>query len=95
LQVCYVNFRTSASSHMFRVLSASSYDVDTTISNAHDVFKSGVWSKTPAIHRSMVLSNIARRLEEKISDLAALESMQTGRAIREMKAQLGRLPEWL
>ncbi|KAI0700734.1 aldehyde dehydrogenase [Cytidiella melzeri] len=78
-----------------KIVSASSYDVDTAISNAQDVFKSGVWSKTPALHRSMVFSNLARRLDEKIGDLAALESMQTGRAIREMKAQLGRLPEWL
>ncbi|KAI0089093.1 aldehyde dehydrogenase [Irpex rosettiformis] len=78
-----------------QVVSASSYDVDTSISNAQEAFKSGVWSKAPAIQRSRVLSKLARRLEEKISILADLESIQTGRAVREMRAQLGRLPEWL
>jgi hypothetical protein len=38
---------------------------------------------------------MARLLEEKISNMARLETLQTGRAIREMNAQLGRLPEWL
>lgn len=30
-----------------------------------------------------------------MSDFVQMESMQTGRAIREMSAQVGRLPEWL
>lgn len=34
-------------------------------------------------------------LEEKIPEFAKVESMQTGRCIKEMNAQLGRLPEWL
>ena len=78
-----------------RVASANSQDVNTAISNAQEAFKSGVWSKIPAIQRSVVLSKIARQLEQNIENLANLESMQTGRAVREMKAQLGRLPEWL
>ena len=69
--------------------------MQTAVSHAQEVFKSGVWSKAPALHRSTVLSNLARNLEERIEEIAVLESMQTGRAIREMKAQLGRLPEWL
>jgi acyl-CoA reductase-like NAD-dependent aldehyde dehydrogenase len=47
------------------------------------------------LHRSKVLSKLARLLEERIPEFAELETMQTGRTIREMKAQLGRLPEWL
>jgi len=34
-------------------------------------------------------------LEQRIPEFAKVESMQTGRCIREMKAQFGRLPEWL
>jgi acyl-CoA reductase-like NAD-dependent aldehyde dehydrogenase len=34
-------------------------------------------------------------LEGRIPELARIESLQTGRALREMNAQLGRLPEWL
>jgi acyl-CoA reductase-like NAD-dependent aldehyde dehydrogenase len=47
------------------------------------------------MHRSKVLSRLARFLEERISEFAKLETLQTGRTIREMNAQLGRLPEWL
>ncbi|KAG6810950.1 hypothetical protein H0H92_009653 [Tricholoma furcatifolium] len=65
------------------------------ISNAQLKFESGVWSKAPAIHRSKVLSKLARVLEERTPDLIKIESLQSGRAIREMTAQLGRLPEWL
>jgi len=43
----------------------------------------------------LTLSRLARLLESRIGEIASLESLQTGRAIREMKAQLGRLPEWL
>lgn len=36
----------------------------------------------------MVLSNLARDLEERVPELAKVETAQTGRAVREMKAQV-------
>ena len=74
---------------------ANSDDVNRTVVDAHDAFESGVWSRAPALHRSKVLSRLARALEERVSAFAELETLQTGRAIREMRAQLARLPEWL
>ncbi|OCH92141.1 aldehyde dehydrogenase [Obba rivulosa] len=70
-------------------------DARTAIYHANEIFKSGEWSKAPAQMRAGILSNLARSLEERIDEFAQLESMQTGRAIREMKAQMSRLPEWL
>lgn len=70
-------------------------DVQKTTYHAQEVFKSGIWSQAPALQRSMLLSNLARLLEENVPRLAKMESLQTGRAIREMNAQLARLPEWL
>lgn len=78
-----------------RVTCASEELVSASIDNAQSVFASGVWSKAPAIHRSKVLSKLARKLEERIPGLARIETLQTGRTIREMNAQLSRLPEWL
>lgn len=78
-----------------RVTSASSEVVADAIRHAHDVFKSGIWSRASAHQRSLTLSRIARKLEDRMSDFVQMESMQTGRAIREMSAQVGRLPEWL
>jgi acyl-CoA reductase-like NAD-dependent aldehyde dehydrogenase len=81
--------------HICTVDAANSDDVKRTIVDAHTAFESGIWSRAPAIHRSKVLTRLARALEERIPALAELETLQTGRAIREMTAQLGRLPEWL
>jgi len=77
------------------VEAANSEDVRRTVVDAHAAFESGVWSRAPAIHRSKVLTRLARALEERVPALAELETLQTGRAIREMRTQLGRLPEWL
>lgn len=74
---------------------ANQEDVHLAIHYAQETFDSGVWSKAPAIHRAAVLSVLARNLGERIHEFARIESMQTGRAIREMTAQLGRLPEWM
>lgn len=79
----------------YRVVSASSEQVRGSIEHAHDVFQSGVWSKSSAHARSLVLTRLARTLEQRIPQMAQLETLQTGRTIREMSAQLGRLPEWL
>ncbi|KAI0774445.1 aldehyde dehydrogenase [Fomes fomentarius] len=77
------------------IISSSQEDVQTAVHNANAVFEDGIWSRAPAIQRAAVLSDLARHLEARIPDLAKIESLQTGRAIREMTAQLGRLPEWL
>lgn len=74
---------------------ANSEDVRRAVVDAHAAFESGEWSRAPAIHRSNVLTRLARALEERVPSLAELETLQTGRAVREMRAQLGRLPEWL
>lgn len=77
------------------MVSASADDVKLTIDNAQQAFESGIWSKSPALLRSKVLSKLARKLEEGIPELTKIETMQTGRTFREMSAQLQRLPEWL
>ncbi|KAL8281121.1 hypothetical protein RQP46_006479 [Phenoliferia psychrophenolica] len=57
-------------------------------------FDSGVWSRMAPADRASIMSAIARGLAARVSELAVLESMQTGRPLREMRTQLGRLPEW-
>ncbi|KAG8831166.1 hypothetical protein FRC17_003552 [Serendipita sp. 399] len=77
------------------VTSTSNEQVNTAISLADEAFREGKWSQAPSLQRSIILSKLARSLEERIPDFAEMESLQTGRTIREMRAQLGRLPEWL
>ncbi|KAI9574754.1 aldehyde dehydrogenase domain-containing protein [Boletus coccyginus] len=74
---------------------ATAKDVDVSVARAHAAYQSGVWSRAPLLTRSTVLSRLARLLEEHTPTIANVEALQTGRAIREMTAQIGRLPEWL
>lgn len=78
-----------------RVAEPSKQEIDSIVNNAQAAFDSGIWSKAPPIYRSKVLSKFARSLEEQLPRLAEIETLQVGRTIREMKAQLGRLPDWL
>lgn len=74
--------------------SASAADVDEAVSHAHDVFKSGVWSKAPRHVRADTLDRIAELLTQNLPRLIELEVKQTGRAIREMNAQVPTLVKW-
>lgn len=58
------------------------------------MFKSGVWSKASRHTRADVLDKAAELLIEGLPSLIPLEVSQTGRAIREMKAQVPSLVRW-
>ena len=73
---------------MHRVVCANREDVETAVFSAHEVFKAGTWSRAPAVQRAGVLSNLARDLEARVPELAKIETLQTGRAVREMTAQV-------
>ncbi|KAG2077204.1 aldehyde dehydrogenase [Suillus decipiens] len=74
---------------------ASSEEVEWAVSHAQTTFDSGIWSKASSIHRSSVLSRLADSLQRRIPDMAQIDTLQTGRPIREMNAQMARLPDWL
>ncbi len=78
-----------------RVTTTSQSDVEAAIQRAQSVFVSGVWSKSTTFSRAKVLTSLARILEKRLPEMTTIESMQTGRTLREMRAQLGRLPEWM
>jgi acyl-CoA reductase-like NAD-dependent aldehyde dehydrogenase len=70
------------------------YTVHSIISYSLENFSSGVWSKADASKRFSV-SKAATLLRARLPEFITLETQQTGRPIREMKAQLSRIPEWL
>ncbi|PPJ56164.1 hypothetical protein CBER1_09182 [Cercospora berteroae] len=74
--------------------SASVSDVDYAVEAAHKTFRSGVWSRWERHQRADVLEKAAELLAANLTDLIALEVLQTGRAIREMKAQVPSLVKW-
>ncbi|KAL4800584.1 aldehyde dehydrogenase family-domain-containing protein [Aspergillus venezuelensis] len=73
----------------------SSEEVNQIISSSWKTFHSGTWSKSDADTRFSVLTRAASLLRSKLPEIIPLETAQTGRPIREMRAQLSRVPEWL
>lgn len=67
-------------------------DVDAAVAAAQR--SQHVWGAWSATERAAVLERFARLMRERLEDLAVVEVRQIGRAIREMRAQLARLPEW-
>jgi acyl-CoA reductase-like NAD-dependent aldehyde dehydrogenase len=73
---------------------ATASDVTAAVDAAAAAADSGVWSDLDPLDRGIVLNRIANAIAARIDDLAVLESSVTGRACREMRAQIGRLPDW-
>lgn len=70
------------------VASTDAKTLNAAVENADEVYRSGVWSRSDVRHRANVLSAISVQLKEAIPELLELEVAQTGRAVREMKAQV-------
>lgn len=70
------------------VASANQKSLNEAVEVADKVFHSGVWSRSDVRYRANVLSSISANLKEAIPELLELEVAQTGRAVREMKAQV-------
>ena len=68
--------------------------MDETIQHAQEVFRSGIWSKASSHARADVLEAAAALLAEAVPQLIPLEVRQTGRAAREMRAQVPSLVRW-
>lgn len=68
-------------------------DVDAAVGAADAAF--AVWGAMPAAARAAVLDEAARILARRLPEVVELEVAQTGRPLREMRAQFARLPEWL
>jgi acyl-CoA reductase-like NAD-dependent aldehyde dehydrogenase len=69
--------------------------VNSVVASSLRNFSSGAWSRADASTRYGVLSKAANLLRARLPEFIDLETQQTGRPIREMRAQLQRIPEWL
>lgn len=69
--------------------------VSSVIASSQRNFSSRVWSRADVSTRFAVLTQAANLLRSRLPEFIDLETQQTGRPIREMRAQLSRIPEWL
>src|SRR3974390_3698565 len=74
------------------IANSTTQDVNDAVHTAHRALRSCGW-RTQADLRIRTLRKVAEQLRENITELVEAESRVTGRPIREMRAQLGRLPE--
>ncbi|MEZ5925291.1 MAG: aldehyde dehydrogenase family protein [Hyphomicrobiaceae bacterium] len=72
---------------------ATSEDVAAAAASAARAFPT--WAAVDTGERARLLRALADIVRARIGDLAAIESAVTGRPIREMRAQMSRIPEWL
>ncbi|KAK4935394.1 hypothetical protein LTR10_023536 [Elasticomyces elasticus] len=85
-----------ANEQIIATIDATTQDaVHQIVRDSVSTFKSGLWACADAPERYAVLSKAATLLRARIPEFVELETRQTGRPIREMRAQLARVPEWL
>ncbi len=67
-----------------RIAEANAADVDAAVKSARKAFE-GPWGKMPASERAKYIFRIARLMQEKARELAVIETMDGGKAIRESR----------
>lgn len=74
--------------YLCEVENASEALTNHAIEVAHNAYLRGVWAKADVKHRANVLNNIAALLRQDFEQLLYYEVSQTGRPIKEMRAQV-------
>src|SRR5271166_389118 len=75
------------------VANSTAQDVDDAVQAAHHAFRGCGW-RTQVELRVGTLRALAVKLRQNMPAIVEAEARVTGRPVREMRAQLGRLPEW-
>ena len=75
------------------VANSNPQDVENAVAAASHAFKHSCW-RTHTEARIAALRTLAAKLRQNMAALVEAEARVTGRPIREMRAQLSRLPEW-
>ena len=70
-------------------------DIDWAVAVGKQAFRDGRWSRMEPRQRARILNRAAQGLLDAADELAEIETISTGRPIREMQAQIRRVPEWL
>jgi phenylacetaldehyde dehydrogenase len=77
-----------------RVVEGGAAEIGSAIDAASNAFEDGRWSRQTVRERQRILNRFADAIEVALPELATLESTCVGRPLREMRAQLSRIPEF-
>jgi len=72
----------------------SASDVDRAVAAAKNAFYQGEWSNLTATDRGALLVRLGDLIADGAEALATIESMDNGKLLREMQAQLNYVPQW-
>ena len=75
------------------VSDAGTQSIEYAVNSAHKSLD--IWLNIDAFDRSRHLYAFAEVIRQRIDELAEIETVVTGRPIREMRTLLSRVPEWL
>ncbi len=67
---------------------AGAADVDRAVRSARSAFDDGPWGRTPAVERGRCLTRLFQLIEKNGTELAALESRDTGKPVRQGRADV-------
>ncbi len=73
---------------------AGDEDVDRAVKAARTAFDEGPWGKMTGTERARLMRRLAELLADNAQEIAAVESTDNGKLLREMDGQLKALPEW-
>ncbi len=68
-----------------QVAEGDAADIDLAVAAAREALENGPWSRMDARDRGRLIYKLADLIEEEIDDLAALESLDNGKPIREAR----------
>jgi aldehyde dehydrogenase (NAD+) len=69
-----------------QVAEGDAADIDLAVKAARNAFESGPWNKMDARDRGKLMNRLADLIEEEIDELAALETLDNGKPIRDSRA---------
>ena len=74
--------------HVADVAEADAADVDTAVAAARRAFETGPWPRMDAAARGLLLLQVAEKIRARGDELARMETLDNGKAIRETRAQV-------
>ena len=77
-----------------QIAEADADDVDDCVQSAREAFE-GAWRGVSASDRGLLLFRLADAVDANAERIAALETRENGKLLREMVAQIGLVPKWL
>ena len=84
-----IDVRCPSDGQVFASIPASNEaDVDLAVKSARKAFDEGPWSRMPAVERGRCLTRLFQLVEKHGEELAALESRDTGKPVRQGKADV-------